>query len=89
MTTGDLEQLRRSLSDALEALQRDYDVTGLDVLAAQLTTLEKGPYAFHGHQMQKDLAAMPRRYSALMWSLVQVIAKLERETERSTTPPGC
>lgn len=41
----DREQLRRDLSDALGAIQRDQDVTGLDALAASLTTLE-GPYAF-------------------------------------------
>lgn len=72
----DREQLRRDLSDALEAIQRD-DVTGLDALAASLTTLEESPYAFHGRLMQKNLAAIPRNYSALIWSLVQVIAKLE------------
>ena len=72
----DREQLRRDLSDALEAIQRD-DVTGLDVLAASLTTLDESPYAFHGRLMQKNLAAIPRNYSALIWSLVQVIAKLE------------
>jgi hypothetical protein len=74
----DREQLRLDLSDALKAVQRDDDVTGLDVLAASLTTLEP-VYAFHGRLLQKGLAAMPRNYSALMWSLVQVIARLERE----------
>ena len=80
MTTPDREQLRRDLSDALKAIQRDCDVTGLDALAASLTTLEESPYAFHGRLMQTNLTAMPRPYGALMWSLVQVIAKLEQET---------
>jgi len=75
----DREQLRRDLSDALKAIQRDQDVTGLDVLAASLTTLEEQPYAFHGRLLQRNLAAIPRPYGALMWSLVQVIAKLEKE----------
>jgi hypothetical protein len=73
----DREQLRRDLSDALELIQRDYDVTGLDAVAASLTTLDESPYAFHGRLMQKNLAAIPRNYSALIWSLVQVISKLE------------
>ena len=76
----DREQLRRDLSDALKAIQRDQDVTGLDVLAASLTTLEEQPYAFHGRLLQRNLAAIPRPYGALMWSLVQVLAKLEQET---------
>ena len=72
----DREQLRRDLSDALSALQRDQTVLGLDVLAASLTTL--GPtYAFHGRLMQSALAATPRQYSALIWNVVQVLAKLE------------
>lgn len=75
----DREQFRRDLSDALEALRRNQDVTGLDALAASLTTLE-GSYAFHGRLLQKGLAAMPRNYSALMWSLVQVVTRLEKET---------
>jgi hypothetical protein len=73
------EQLRRDLSDALKAIQRDQDVTGLDVLAASLTTLEEQPYAFHGRLLQRNLAAIPRPNGALMWSLVQVIAKLEKD----------
>jgi hypothetical protein len=36
----DREQLRRDLSDALKSIQQDHEVTGLDVLAAALTTLE-------------------------------------------------
>ena len=75
----DREQLRRDLSDALSAVQRDGDVTGLDVLAASLTTLDEAPYAFHGRLLQKGLAEMPRNYSALIWNLVQVLAKLERD----------
>jgi hypothetical protein len=77
--TVDREQLRRDLSDALSAIQRDQDVTGLDALAASRTTLEEQPYAFHGRMLQRNLAAIPRPYGALMWSLVQVIAKLEKD----------
>ena len=79
MTALDREQLKRDLSDALSAIQRDQDVTGLDALAASLTTLN-GPYAFHGRLLQTGVAAMPRNYSALIWSLVQVISRLEQET---------
>ena len=75
----DREQLRRDLSDVLSAIQRDGDVTGLDVLAASLTT-DEAPYAFHGRLLLKGLAEIPRNYSALIWSLVQVIAKLEGKT---------
>ena len=78
MTTPDRERLRRDLSDALEAIQRAHDVTGLDILAARLTTLE-APYAFHGRLIQTGLALFPRNYSALIWSLVQVVSKLEQE----------
>ena len=53
-------------------------MTGLDALAASLQTLPEAPYAFHGRLLQKGLTEMPRNYSALIWSLVQVIAKLER-----------
>ena len=76
----DREQLRRALSDALAAIQRDGDVTGLEALAATLETLEEPPYAFHGRLMLRALAPVPRPYSALIWHLVQVIAKLERAT---------
>lgn len=73
----DREQ-RRGLSDAIGAIQRDQDVAGLDALAASLTTLED-PYAFHGRLLQTNLAAIPRNYNALVWSLVQVVTKLEQE----------
>lgn len=74
----DREQLRRALSDALEALQRDQDVTGLEALAASLATLEE-PYAVHGRRLHTGLAAMPRNYMALTWSLVQAVARLEHD----------
>ncbi len=73
----DRERLWRDLSDALSAIQRDHDVTGLDVLAASLTTLEP-PYAFHGRLIQSALEPTPRQYSALIWNLVQVLDKPER-----------
>jgi hypothetical protein len=75
----DREQLRRELSEALKSIQQDHEVTGLDVLAAALTTLEESPYAFHGRLLEKNLAQIPRSYGALMWSLVQVIARLEKD----------
>jgi hypothetical protein len=38
----------------------------------------RDPYAFHGRLLLlKSLAELPRNYSALIWNLVQVIAKLE------------
>jgi hypothetical protein len=40
----------------------------------------EGPCAFHGRLLQTGVAAKPRNYSALIWSLVQVVAKLEKET---------
>ena len=70
----DREILR--LPNALSAIQQDQGVLGLDELAASITTLEP-VCAFHGRLLQKGLAAMPRNYSALIWSLVQVLAKLE------------
>jgi len=70
----------RDLSDNLKAIQHDQDVTGLDALAASRTMLEEQPYAFHGRLLQRNLAASPRPYGALMWSLVQLIAMLEKET---------
>ena len=54
-------------------------MTGLDALAASLQTLDEAPYGFHGRLLQKGLAEMPRNYSALIWSLVEVIAKLEKD----------
>ncbi len=58
MRAVDREQLRRDLSDALSAIQKDQTVLGLDDLAASLTTL--GPtYAFHGRLMQSASAGNP------------------------------
>ena len=70
----DREILR--LSNALSAIQQDQGVLGLDEVAASITTLEP-VCAFHGRLLQKGLAAMPRNYTASIWSLVQVLAKLE------------
>ena len=67
----------RDLSDALSAVQRDQDVTGLDALAGSLTTLG-GAYAFHGRLLLKALEPTPRQYPSIIWSLVQVLDKLER-----------
>ncbi len=76
MRAVDREQLKRDLSDALSALQKDQTVLGLDMLAASLTTL--GPtYAFHRWLMQSALQATPRQYSALISNVVQALAKLE------------
>ena len=52
-------------------------MTGLGALAARLQAVEQPPYAFHGRLLLKSLAELPRNYSALIWNLVQVIAKLE------------
>jgi hypothetical protein len=78
MTTVDREQLRRDLSDALSAIQRDQDVTGLDVLAGSLTVLG-GAYAFHGRLLLKALEPTPRQYPSIIWSLVQVLAQFEKD----------
>jgi hypothetical protein len=74
----DHEQLRRDLSDALKAIQRDHDVTGLDALAASLQTPPR-PRTWSTAGCYRRVAEMPRNYSTLIWSLVQVIAKLERD----------
>jgi hypothetical protein len=79
MTTVDCEQLRRDLSDALARVQRDQDVTDLDVLAASLIAL-KGQYAFHGEQLLKALEPVPRNYNALIWNVIRALALLEQET---------
>jgi hypothetical protein len=79
MTSADLIQLRLDLGDALTAIQRDCDVTGLDVLAAQLQETNLAPLPFHGRLILKELAQVPRNYSALMWHLVTVLAKLEKD----------
>jgi hypothetical protein len=76
----DREQLRHDLSDALSAIQGDQDVTGLDALAGSLSVLGE-PYAFHGRPLLKALEPTPRQYSAIIWNLVQVLAKLEESQE--------
>lgn len=76
----DREQLRRDLSDALEAVQRDCDVTGLDLLAARLQEPELAPLPFYGRLILKELEPVPRHYSALIWHLVAALAKLEEAT---------
>jgi hypothetical protein len=57
MATVDREELRRYLSDALSAIQRDQDMAGLDALAASLQTLDEVPYAFHGRLLPKALTS--------------------------------
>jgi len=79
MTTVDREQLRRDLSDALARVQRDQDVTDLDVLAASLIALE-GQYAFHGEQLLKALEPVPRNYNAVIWNVVRSLELLEKMT---------
>ena len=76
----DREQLRHDCADALTAIQRDCDVTGLGVLAARLQETDLAPLPFHGRLILKELEPVPRNYSALMWHLVTVLAKLEKET---------
>jgi hypothetical protein len=58
------------------SIQRDQDVTGLDALAGSLSVLGE-PYAFHGWMVLKALEPTPRQYSAIIWNLVQVLAKPE------------
>ena len=60
MTPPDREQLKRDFSDALSAIRHNHDVTGLDALAASLTTLE-GSYAFHGRLLQRAWPRCPGR----------------------------
>ena len=78
MVRADTNHLRTVSASSEHASGPVVPITGLDALAASLTTLE-GPYALHG-LLQTGLAAMPRNYSALIWSLVQVVTKLEKET---------
>jgi hypothetical protein len=59
------------------AVQRDQDVTGLDALAGSLTA-PGGAYAFHGQLLLQALEPTPRQYPSIIWSLVQVVDKLER-----------
>jgi hypothetical protein len=72
----DREQLRRDLSEPLSAIQGDQSVVGLDALAGSLSVLGE-PDAFHGRLIHEALEPTPRQYSALIWNLVQVLAKLE------------
>ena len=58
-------------------IQRDHDVTALDALGASLQTLDEAPYGSYERLLQ--LAEMLRNCSALIWSLVPVIGKLERD----------
>ncbi len=88
MRAVDREQLRRDLSDALSALQKDQTVLGLDDLAVSLTTL--GPtYAFHGRLMQA-LWSPPRGSTARSsgtwcrrWRSSRTAGR------RRKTPPAC
>ena len=59
----DREQLRRDLSDALSAIQKEHSVVGLDVLAGSLSVLG-GQYAFHGRLLLKALEPVPVNYNA-------------------------
>jgi hypothetical protein len=74
----DREQLRRDLSEALSAIQHDQSVVGLDALPGSLAVLG-GSYAFHGRLVLSALEPTPGQYSALIWNLVQVLDKLERD----------
>jgi hypothetical protein len=75
----DQGQLCRDLSHALARVQRDGDVTDLDVLAASLIYLG-GQYAFHGGQVLKALEPVPRNYNAVIWNLVRSLELLEQAT---------
>ncbi len=79
ITTVDRGQLRRDLSDALARVQRDQDVTDLDVLAASLIALG-GQYASHGEQLLEALEPMPRNYNAAIWNVARSLELLKKET---------
>src|SRR5262249_43231204 len=79
MTTVDREQLRRDLSDAWARVQRDQDVTDLDVLAAPLIA-RGGQYAFNGEHLLKTLGRVPRDYNAVIWNVVRSLELLEKAT---------
>ena len=87
MRAVDREQLKRELSDALSALQKDQTVLGLDELAASLTTL--GPtYAFHGRLMQSALQATPWQYSGSSGTWCKRWRSSRTASRRSKTPPA-
>lgn len=73
----DREQLRRDLSDALGAIQRDQDVPGLEDCPARLRELEP-TYQYHAPLLQ--VAIGKKDMLAIMWHVVQVVTKLEKET---------
>jgi len=79
IATVDREQLHRDLSDASVRVQRDQDVTDLDVLAASLIALG-GQYAFHGEQLLKALERVPRDYNAVIWNVGRSLEILETAT---------
>jgi hypothetical protein len=74
----DREQLRRDLSDALSAIQKEHSVVGLDVLAGSLSVLG-GQYAFHGRLILKALEPVPINYNAAIWNVLKALELLEKE----------
>lgn len=78
MTAVDREQLKRNVSDALEALHRTQSVEGLAVAADSLRAL--GPtYRFHGDLMHGALR--DGQSNAITWHLIHVLEKLEKGVE--------
>jgi hypothetical protein len=76
MTDLDREQLKRECSDALKAVQQDKGADGLVPLAVTIADL--GPaYHTHGTLMLAALAA--RKDTTVIWHLIQVLEKLEKE----------
>ena len=75
----DREQLRRDLSDALSAIQKEHSVVGLDVLAGSLSVLG-GQYAFHGRLLLKALEPVPVNYNAAIWNVLKALELLEKES---------
>jgi hypothetical protein len=48
---------------------------------------ELAPLPFRGRMILKELEPVPRNYSALIWHLVRVIAKLEKDTDEPRGGP--
>jgi hypothetical protein len=77
VTDLDREQLKRDCSEALKAVQQDRDVARLRPLAVALVKLG-APYLVHGTLMQAAL--IERKDVTVIWHLIQVLEKLEKET---------
>jgi hypothetical protein len=77
MTDVDREQLKRDCADALSAVQKDGSVNGLDVI--EVAIAELGP-SYRAHAVLLHAAVADRKDMAIMWNLLHVLEKLEKET---------